>query len=72
MKDRSYKVGEVVFANHVIVRREPFRIVAIHGQLGVVITISEPYIWVRWAGGSEAPVFAKDVNPYQGHVEYRQ
>lgn len=74
--DRQFKLGQVVFANHVIVKvwRDPYdegaQIIARHGQLGVILGMEHPEYMVNFGDG-EHTVLAEDINPYQGHVVYR-
>ena len=74
LPDREYKVGDVVFANHVILKGwqdeydANIYIVAIHGEIGVVISCDHPSYAVNFYKGGESYVKAGDINPYLGHV----
>lgn len=73
VKDRSYKAGDVVFANRVLLDGGDgeWRIAAIHGDLGVVNEYGQapPSVDVSWYNGSQCTVHEDWINLYQGGVE---
>jgi ribosomal protein L21E len=74
---REYEVGDVVFANQVIIKgwKDEYDagmyVVASHGQLGVVISCDHPEYVVNFQNFGDASVMAEDINPYLGHVVRR-
>ena len=72
---REFKVGDVVFANHVILNAwkdeydGSIYIAALQGEMGVVVGVlnDKDYV-VNFYRGGEQTVNAEHINPYQGHV----
>lgn len=72
---REFKVGDVVFANQVIVRsfyenehEFDIWIAAAQGQLGVVTVTDHPKYTVNFVNSGNVDVHVDDINLYQGHV----
>lgn len=73
MAPREFKVGDVVFANCVLVDSDPYGkwyIKARHGDLGVVLWCDQnhPHYDVNWIGGGQCTVHADEISIYQGGV----
>ncbi len=74
MSERTYKPGDVVFANYVLIDKDhagEWYIQTAYGELGVINDYGQkhPLYDVRWYRGGTCTVTAEEINPYQGGVQ---